>query len=85
MFLFIFVSNWSGALLPWGIIKLPHGKLAAPTNDICFKFKINNHKKNGKYNLKTLSFNLSFFQPFDSHMISRCASFIGKKTTYNII
>nr|YP_009701058.1 ATP synthase CF0 subunit IV [Manoao colensoi]QEQ14263.1 ATP synthase CF0 subunit IV [Manoao colensoi] len=34
MFLFIFVSNWSGALLPWGIIKLPHGELAAPTNDI---------------------------------------------------
>lgn len=34
MFLFIFVSNWSGALLPWGIIKLPHGDLAAPTNDI---------------------------------------------------
>nr|YP_007474807.1 ATP synthase CF0 A chain [Taxus mairei]AOQ30720.1 AtpI [Taxus chinensis]QBK33091.1 ATP synthase CF0 A subunit [Taxus sp. 'Qinling type']AEX99594.1 ATP synthase CF0 A chain [Taxus mairei]QBK35305.1 ATP synthase CF0 A subunit [Taxus sp. 'Qinling type']QBK36125.1 ATP synthase CF0 A subunit [Taxus sp. 'Qinling type'] len=34
MFLFIFVSNWSGALLPWGILKLPHGELAAPTNDI---------------------------------------------------
>jgi F-type H+-transporting ATPase subunit a len=34
MFLFIFVSNWSGALLPWGIIKLPHGELTAPTNDI---------------------------------------------------
>lgn len=34
MFLFIFVSNWSGALLPWKIIKLPHGELAAPTNDI---------------------------------------------------
>ena len=34
LFLFIFVSNWSGALLPWGIIKLPHGELAAPTNDI---------------------------------------------------
>ena len=25
MFLFIFVSNWSGALLPWKIIELPHG------------------------------------------------------------
>ena len=34
LFLFIFVSNWSGALLPWKIIKLPHGELAAPTNDI---------------------------------------------------
>ncbi|CAL5214709.1 unnamed protein product [Lathyrus oleraceus] len=34
LFLFIFVSNWSGALLPWKIIKLPHGELDAPTNDI---------------------------------------------------
>ncbi|KAJ9545717.1 hypothetical protein OSB04_025424 [Centaurea solstitialis] len=34
MFLFIFVSNWSGALLPWKIIQIPHGELAAPTNDI---------------------------------------------------
>ncbi|XLS44839.1 hypothetical protein HN51_001704, partial [Arachis hypogaea] len=34
MFLFIFVSNWSGALFPWKIIQLPHGELAAPTNDI---------------------------------------------------
>ncbi|KAD5960525.1 hypothetical protein E3N88_11997 [Mikania micrantha] len=34
MFLFIFVSNWSGALLPWKIIQLPRGELAAPTNDI---------------------------------------------------
>ncbi|KAF4390280.1 hypothetical protein F8388_019935 [Cannabis sativa] len=34
LFLFIFVSNWSGALLPWKIIELPHGELAAPTNDI---------------------------------------------------
>ncbi|GFQ08449.1 ATP synthase subunit a chloroplastic [Phtheirospermum japonicum] len=24
----------SGALLPWKIIELPHGELAAPTNDI---------------------------------------------------
>nr|KJB78767.1 hypothetical protein B456_013G017800 [Gossypium raimondii] len=30
----IFVSNWSGALLPWKIIQLPRGELAAPTNDI---------------------------------------------------
>lgn len=34
IFLFIFVSNWSGALLPWKIIELPNGELAAPTNDI---------------------------------------------------
>nr|YP_010564898.1 ATP synthase CF0 A subunit [Chlorogonium euchlorum]UZA61353.1 ATP synthase CF0 A subunit [Chlorogonium euchlorum] len=34
IFLFIFVSNWSGALLPWHIIEIPNGELAAPTNDI---------------------------------------------------
>nr|YP_010760311.1 ATP synthase CF0 subunit IV [Cuscuta pacifica]WEY30299.1 ATP synthase CF0 subunit IV [Cuscuta pacifica] len=34
LFLFIFVSNWSGVLLPWKIFKLPSGELAAPTNDI---------------------------------------------------
>lgn len=34
VFLFIFVSNWSGALIPWKLIELPHGELAAPTNDI---------------------------------------------------
>jgi F-type H+-transporting ATPase subunit a len=34
LFLFIFVSNWSGALIPWKLIKLPVGELAAPTNDI---------------------------------------------------
>ncbi|HEY9879574.1 MAG TPA: F0F1 ATP synthase subunit A [Leptolyngbyaceae cyanobacterium] len=34
LFLFIFVSNWSGALVPWRLIKLPVGELAAPTNDI---------------------------------------------------
>ena len=34
LFLFIFVSNWSGALIPWGVIELPSGELAAPTNDI---------------------------------------------------
>nr|UPO65635.1 ATP synthase CF0 A subunit [Staurastrum margaritaceum]UPO65658.1 ATP synthase CF0 A subunit [Staurastrum margaritaceum] len=34
LFLFIFVSNWSGALVPWKLIELPHGELAAPTNDI---------------------------------------------------
>jgi F-type H+-transporting ATPase subunit a len=34
LFLFIFVSNWSGALVPWRLIKLPAGELAAPTSDI---------------------------------------------------
>lgn len=34
IFLFIFVSNWSGALIPWKIIELPNGELGAPTNDI---------------------------------------------------
>jgi len=34
LFLFIFVSNWSGALLPWKVIEIPGGELAAPTNDI---------------------------------------------------
>jgi F-type H+-transporting ATPase subunit a len=34
IFLFIFVSNWSGALIPWALIELPSGELAAPTNDI---------------------------------------------------
>ena len=34
LFLFIFLSNWSGALLPWKLIHLPSGELAAPTNDI---------------------------------------------------
>nr|YP_010488525.1 ATP synthase CF0 subunit IV [Japanobotrychium lanuginosum]UAT96952.1 ATP synthase CF0 subunit IV [Japanobotrychium lanuginosum] len=34
LFPFIFVPNWSGALFPWRIIQLPHGELAAPTNDI---------------------------------------------------
>nr|NP_038381.1 ATP synthase CF0 A subunit [Mesostigma viride]Q9MUS9.1 RecName: Full=ATP synthase subunit a, chloroplastic; AltName: Full=ATP synthase F0 sector subunit a; AltName: Full=F-ATPase subunit IV [Mesostigma viride]AAF43822.1 CF0 subunit IV of ATP synthase [Mesostigma viride]WKT08232.1 CF0 subunit IV of ATP synthase [Mesostigma viride] len=34
IFLFIFVSNWSGALVPWKLIEIPNGELAAPTNDI---------------------------------------------------
>jgi len=34
IFLFVFVANWSGALLPWRILELPDGELAAPTNDI---------------------------------------------------
>jgi F-type H+-transporting ATPase subunit a len=34
IFLFIFVSNWSGALVPWHVLEIPNGELAAPTNDI---------------------------------------------------
>lgn len=34
LFLFIFVSNWSGALFPYKLIELPAGELAAPTSDI---------------------------------------------------
>jgi F-type H+-transporting ATPase subunit a len=34
LFLFIFVSNWSGALVPWKLLEIPAGELAAPTNDI---------------------------------------------------
>jgi F-type H+-transporting ATPase subunit a len=34
VFLFIFTSNWAGALIPWKLIQLPEGELAAPTNDI---------------------------------------------------
>jgi F-type H+-transporting ATPase subunit a len=34
LFLFIFVSNWSGALIPWHVLEIPGGELAAPTNDI---------------------------------------------------
>lgn len=34
LFLFIFFSNWAGALIPWKFIELPEGELAAPTNDI---------------------------------------------------
>jgi F-type H+-transporting ATPase subunit a len=33
-FLICFVSNWSGALIPWHLIEIPNGELAAPTNDI---------------------------------------------------
>jgi F-type H+-transporting ATPase subunit a len=32
--LFIFLSNWTGALFPWKIFLIPNGELAAPTNDI---------------------------------------------------
>jgi len=34
IFLFILGSNWAGALIPWKLIQLPEGELAAPTNDI---------------------------------------------------
>lgn len=34
LFLFIFVCNWSGALVPWKLIEIPGGELAAPTSDI---------------------------------------------------
>ena len=34
LFLFIFGCNWAGAIVPWKLIKLPEGELAAPTNDI---------------------------------------------------
>lgn len=34
IFLFVFVSNWSGALFPWKVIELPNGELGAPTSDI---------------------------------------------------
>jgi len=34
LFLFILGCNWAGALLPWKLLVLPEGELAAPTNDI---------------------------------------------------
>ncbi|GAB4228503.1 MAG: F0F1 ATP synthase subunit A [Elainellaceae cyanobacterium] len=34
LFLFIFISNWSGALIPWKLVHLPEGELAAPTSNI---------------------------------------------------
>ena len=34
LFLFIFVSNWGGALIPWKLVHLPSGELGAPTADI---------------------------------------------------
>ena len=42
LFLYIFVANWSGALVPWKLIELPNGELGAPTNDIVvLKFAFN--------------------------------------------
>jgi len=34
VFLFVLGSNWAGALIPWKLIEIPEGELAAPTNDI---------------------------------------------------
>jgi F-type H+-transporting ATPase subunit a len=34
LFFFIFGCNWAGAIVPWKLIALPEGELAAPTNDI---------------------------------------------------
>jgi len=34
IFLFVLGSNLSGALIPWKLIEIPSGELAAPTNDI---------------------------------------------------
>lgn len=34
LFFFIFGCNWAGAIVPWKLIELPQGELAAPTNDI---------------------------------------------------
>mmetsp|Transcript_65351 Transcript_65351/g.121828 ORF Transcript_65351/g.121828 Transcript_65351/m.121828 type:complete len:299 (-) Transcript_65351:75-971(-) len=34
IFLFIFGCNWSGALVPWKLLEIPEGELAAPTNNI---------------------------------------------------
>ena len=34
LFFFVFGSNLAGAIIPWKLIELPEGELAAPTNDI---------------------------------------------------
>lgn len=34
IFLFVFVSNWSGALFPWRLLEIPNGELSPPTGDI---------------------------------------------------
>ena len=34
LFLFVLGSNLAGALIPWKLIEIPTGELAAPTNDI---------------------------------------------------
>ncbi len=40
LFLFILGCNWTGTFIPWKIIKLPEGELAAPTNDINTTFAL---------------------------------------------
>jgi F-type H+-transporting ATPase subunit a len=34
LFRFILGCNWAGAVIPWKLLELPEGELAAPTNDI---------------------------------------------------
>lgn len=34
IFFFVLGCNWAGAVIPWKLIELPEGELAAPTNDI---------------------------------------------------
>ena len=34
LFFFVLGSNWAGALIPWKLVELSEGELAAPTNDI---------------------------------------------------
>jgi F-type H+-transporting ATPase subunit a len=34
IFLFVLGSNWAGAVIPWKLIEMRNGELAAPTNDI---------------------------------------------------
>lgn len=40
LFLFIFVSNWYGVLIPWKLILLSAGELRAPTSDINTTFAL---------------------------------------------
>ena len=34
LFLFIFVCNWGGALIPWRLIELPNGELGAQVSNM---------------------------------------------------
>jgi F-type H+-transporting ATPase subunit a len=34
LFFFVLGSNWAGALIPWKLLEIREGELAAPTNDI---------------------------------------------------
>nr|AYC65752.1 ATP synthase CF0 subunit IV [Udotea sp. TZ0819] len=75
IFLFIFVSNWSGALFPWKIIELPNGELAAPTNDInttvalalltSFAYFFAGFKKNGLNYFKRYISPVAFLLPIN--------------------